>query len=130
MRTDEKVQRALERTLRVPPPRGLLRKLLAIPDATPRAHTGWRWIAMPAALAGVAAVAWMLAPGPRAPEPSPENTLAAEAAVRDFTLAMTYLQKSTAIAGRHAGNEIGSGMLGALALSRNALLDDETNNGG
>lgn len=133
---DRRAQRALEKAIRVPPPPGLLRTLLSIPaSAEPKTARGWppgwQWLAAPAALAAVAVVAFMLAPNPRQPEQALADMRATEAAVRDFTLAMTYLQKTTEIAGRHTGREIGNGMLDALALSREAILDsDTTNNGG
>lgn len=129
MSMDRKTRRALARAVRIAPPPGLLRRLLAIPESTRApAPSSWRWLAAPAALAAVAAVAFVLVRGPQGPEPSPEDALAAEAAVRDFMVAMAYLQKSTEIAGRHTGNEIGNGMLEALVLSREALED--SNNGG
>jgi len=128
---DKRTRRALARAIRVKPPRGLLRKLLSIPAQSPttRATAGWHWVAAPAALAGIAVVAFLLAPALEQPEPSPEELVAA-AAVRDFTVAMAYLQRSAEIADRHTRDQIGDGLVDALALSRDALSKSDTNNGG
>lgn len=128
---DKRTRRALARAVRVKPPRGLLRRLLSIPgqSAPTRARGAWHWVAAPAALAGVAALAFLLAPLLDEPEPSPEE-LAAAAAMRDFTVAMAYLQRSAEIADRHTRDQIGDGLYEALVLSRDALSKSDTNNGG
>ena len=131
-------QRMIERAVRVEPPPGLLRQLLSIPGRSPRAATGWRdsgWrlVAAPVAIAAVAAVTFVLMRGPQAPEPDSEIRMTQEdqeEAVRDFAIAMAYLQKTTEIAGRHAGTEISNGMLDALTLSRETLSDTISSNGG
>lgn len=131
MSEEAKSQRAIERLIRVAPPPGLLRRLLAIPAGSQaKGGAGWRWLAAPAAFAAIAAAVFVLMPSPRAPEQSAEDTQAAQAAVRDFTVAMTYLHKTAVIAERHTRNEIGDGMREALTLSRDALIETYTDIGG
>jgi hypothetical protein len=131
MSTEAQTRRAIERLIRVPPPPGLLRRLLAIPAGSPATGgVGWGWLAAPVAFAAIAAAVFVLMPSPKAPEQTPEEALAAQTAVRDFTIAMTYLQKTAVIAERHTRNEIGDGMIEALTLSRDALVETYTDNGG
>jgi hypothetical protein len=128
---DRQSRRAIERAIRVPPPPGLLRRLLAIPAEAGAPSGGrWGWLAAPAAFAAIAAAVFVLMPGPQAPEAPPDETLAAQAAVRDFEVAMAYLQKTAVIAERHTRTEIGNGMREAIAVSRDALIETYTEIGG
>ena len=132
MSMSSKERRALAKAIRRAPPPGLQRKLLAIPQAVPRpARRGWGWLAAPAALAAIAVAATVFLLGPQLQTPERDaEALAAEAAVRDFTIAMAYLRRSAEIAGRHTDDEIGQGMRDALTISRDALLESNTSNGG
>ena len=132
MSMSSKERRALAKAIRRAPPPDLRRRLLAIPETTPRpARHGRRWLAASAAFAtlALAITTFLLVPALRTPEPSAEE-IAAEAAVRDFTVAMVYLRRTTEIAGRHADDEIGRGMRDALTISRDALRESNTSNGG
>ncbi len=115
----------LGRLGRSPVPAGLTRRLLAMPG---RAHAGARlaWgVPAAAAAAGVTvAVAGLLVLG-QTSRPPPER----EAAVREFRLAMSYLQQSAAVTGDDVTRELTNGLHEALAVSRGAVLDPESQNG-
>jgi hypothetical protein len=112
--------RALRQALRglsgAPVPRGLWRRLWRIPTADRP-----RWgIWMPAgvlATAVVAALAISVLLNTQTPVPEDQ----AQAAVEDFAVAMAYLQKSAVMASNEMSETIGSGMAGALEMSRGML---------
>jgi hypothetical protein len=53
------------------------------------------------------------------------------AAVRDFTVAMAYLQKSAAYTGEEVTGLVSGGLLEALAAGRDSLVDEsDDENGG
>lgn len=121
----ERVERArvLRRALRgladVPVPRGLWWRLWRIPTANRPRRNGIEGMWLPTA--GVLATAVVAAlsinvflgtEGPSAEE---------EAAVRDITIALAYLQKSALMASNEVNEAVGSGMLDALAMSRGML---------
>ncbi len=94
-------------------PKGLRRRLLAIPDR-PTIH--WQWLAVPIAAATAIAGTLMLAPP--APPPPPDPTVAA---VRDFELAMHYLRKSALLAQREVTAVVGGELSEAVAISRESV---------
>jgi anti-sigma factor RsiW len=116
------VHRALREALPAPLPRGLRRRLLAIPARPGRV---WPRFALPVA-AGVAALAvavWWQRPV----EPSLDERVAA---VADFELAMHYIHKSARITENGVTGAVGSGLQGAWATSRDALERSTKENGG
>ena len=116
------VHRALREALPAPLPRGLRRRLLAIPARRGRV---WPRFALPVA-AGVAALAvavWWQRPV----EPTFDERVAA---VADFELAMHYLQKSARITENGVTGAVGSGLQGAWATSRESLERSTKENGG
>jgi len=117
------VHRALREAPTAPLPRGLRRRLLAIPARPGRAV--WPRFALPVA-AGVAALAvavWWQRPI----EPTLDERVAA---VADFELAMHYLQKSARITENGVTGAVGSGLQGAWATSRESLERSTKENGG
>jgi len=135
---DARLERAAERAVAVryalravqsePMPRGLRRRLLAIPSEAPRA----RWFVLPAlasaaaAAAVVAAVLW-LTPEPPAPAAVDPRVVAA---AQDFETAMRYLQKSARITQGHVESAVGTGLRDAFAVSREALAQQTDETGG
>lgn len=118
----------LKRLGSAPVPAGLSARLLAVPGRRARRPSRW-WVALPiAATAAAAALTLVLVTRP--PETVPEDPRSA--AIRDFTIAMTYLQRSAAYTGEEVGGIVSAGLLEALTVSRNSLTgeqpDDE--NGG
>jgi anti-sigma factor RsiW len=99
-------------------PAGLLFRLMSIPNADRRPRAGFY---LPAtALAGIAAVA--IGVGSYSiVERHLAQTQARDSAVRDFQVAMVYLQKSTAIANSEMAEAVGLGVRSAVTTSRNAL---------
>ena len=59
--------------------------------------------------------------------PPPDQRIAA---VQDFEVAMTYLQRSAALTRREVAEAVGSGLQEALSVGREALPEDELNIGG
>lgn len=104
-------------------PRGLWRRLWRIPTAD-RPRSG---IWMPAGVLATAVVA-ALAIGVLMNTPAPVPQDEAQAAVEDFAVAMAYLQKSAVMASNEMSETIGSGMAGALEMSR-GMLDRTAQNG-
>jgi anti-sigma factor RsiW len=139
MRGDPALRAAVERAGHVraglrqlrtaPVPAGLLRRLLAVPGRSPRRPMVWSLIALPVAAAIVAAVTALIVSRP-ATETVAEDQQ--QMAVRDFSLAMSYLQKSAAYAGNEVSGIVGAGLLTALTASRDSLLHEESDddNGG
>ena len=127
-----KVERAvtLQRELRgladVPVPRGLLRRLWRIPEPAGASHVGGFW--MPAgvlATAVVAALSINVFFGQ--PDVAPMDAEQV-AAVQDFTIAVTYLQKSMVMANNQINEVVGEGVLGALSAS-SGMMDRTRSNG-
>jgi hypothetical protein len=56
--------------------------------------------------------------------PSPDD-LAREAAVKDFVIAVAYLQKSAVVAQNEVNEAVGSGVLSALEVSRGVLATSQ-----
>ena len=99
----------------VPVPRGLRRRLSRIPAAE-RAQF---WVPATAfASVAVAALAVSLFFGLRGPS---AEDLARQAAVEDFAITMAYLQKGALMASNEINTTIGSGVLGALEMSRGTI---------
>lgn len=134
------IRRALGRGSKPPVPRGLLRRLWSIPAARPAESKRQRaaalkaprikrggWQAAAALAMSLALVVALVLLRPAPSEPNQE-----EAAVRDFVIAMSYLQQGVAVANDQVKGQVGSGLIDALAVSRNTLLADDTNtrNGG
>ena len=105
------------------PPRGLLGKLLfparvaerSAPTHGSRPLRGaWR-----VAIAGVCATALVaiLVSAVVDRGPAPEE----EAAVRDFVIAMSYLQRTAETAQRHVGEKVGGGLAAAIEISRESV---------
>jgi anti-sigma factor RsiW len=124
------VRRALRGSPRLPMPRGLRGRLLAIPRGSPRAQS----FALPAfasaaaalaALAVVAGVLWL------EPEPPPVtiDPRVVEAA-EDLETAMRYLQIGAQITQAHVTSAVGTGLRDAFVASRNALAEETDENGG
>ena len=119
--------RALRRELRelanVPLPRGLRWRLWRIPTADRRLRSVL-W--MPAGIMATAVVAvlgvnlYFGAQGPSA------DDVARTAAVQDFAVAVSYLQKSAVMARNEINESVGSGVLNALAISRGMIERSET----
>jgi len=112
---------------RAPVPVGLSARLMSIPPRGARRPTHWSWIAVPIAVASVAVAAVALV---MRPAPPPEDPRVA--AVRDFTVAMTYLQKSAAYTGGQVTDAVSGGLLDAIAAGGNSLFEQESDdeNGG
>lgn len=117
-----RLTRDLARRGRAPVPARLTRRLLDIarPAAAPFA---WR---VPAAAAAGAVVALT---GLLALEQLAQPDARRAAAVRDFRVAMTYLQHSAAATGDGVTRELTRGLHDALATSREAVADIESRNG-
>lgn len=108
----------------VPVPRELRRRLLGIPARPPR---GWQWLAgsvIAAAAAGVFAVL-IIRPAPPQVDPS-------VAAMQEFLIAMSYLQKTAAYTNQEIREAVGFGLREVVDVSRNSILDEESRseNGG
>lgn len=117
----------LRRLAHVRTPGGMLGRLWSIPSANRRHRTYW----IPAtAVATIAAVAlgsslWLTDRGPSAED------LARQEAMQDFTIAMMYLQKSALMARNEVNEAVGSGMLDAWTVTRDAIgqADDSSDKG-
>jgi anti-sigma factor RsiW len=122
------VQRALRTASGVHMPRGLRRRLLAIPSRAPRARRSFLIPALASAAAAVAVIAgalW-LSPEPAQPPPDPRVVAAAQ----DLETAMRYLQRSAVITQGHVTNAVGTGLRDTLVAGRNALARETDENGG
>ena len=123
---------AVRHALRASPPEalppGLRRRLLAIPARAPHARS----FALPAfasAAAAVAVVAGVLWLRPDVPAPAPVDPRAV-AAAQDFETAMRYLQKSARITQGHVTRAVGTGLRGAVVVSRDVLAQETDETGG
>jgi len=118
--------RALRRELRklanVPVPRGLWWRLWRIPTADRRPRSTLWMPAGAVATAVVAALGVNLYFGVQGPS---GDDAARAAAVRDFAVAVTYLQKSAVMARNEINESVGSGVLDALAISRGMIEQSE-----
>jgi anti-sigma factor RsiW len=126
LRAQVEQARAIRRDLRAlaarPVPRGLLRRLWRIPVANRPEHSYW----MPAtALASVAVIALSVGLFFNLQRPTPED-LAREAAVKEFVVAVAYLQKSVVMAQNEVNEAVGSGVLSALEVSRGMMATSQT----
>lgn len=103
-------------------PRGLLWRLLVIPGA-PR--TPWLWATAPlmAGALAVGVVLWVAEP------PAPPRDERA-VAIQEFQVAMTYLQRTAEVTRDEVGGALLHGISEALTVGRDAMLDDESENGG
>jgi len=111
-------------------PRALLWRLLAIPRSAPRPAAGpsWAWVAAPVMAAALVAVVAIRFGGPAAPvAPAPDPRAAA---VQEFALAMAYLQRSAEVTQRNVNGAVVFGFNEALTVGRDAVLEDESENGG
>jgi len=107
----------LRRLPRPRPPRGLLGRLLAVPG---RSESAWPMLAAPLGAMAVAALAALLVASVRQapPDPSPEAE-----AVREFVLAMTYLQRSAVVTRDEVGGQVGQSLASVLMASRESLAE-------
>ncbi|HEY5568361.1 MAG TPA: hypothetical protein VIM81_14120 [Gammaproteobacteria bacterium] len=137
MRADERLSAAVARARavrvglrdlgRAPVPAGLSARLVSVAGGGVQRSTHWSWVAVPVAVAAVAVAAVALVMRPAPPSEDPRI-----AAVRDFTVAMTYLQKSAAYTGEEVTDAVSAGLLDALVAGRNSLFEEESDdeNGG
>ncbi len=111
---------ALGRLSRVPVPARLRRRLWAVPRPARRAarRPAGRVVAAAAATVLVAVIVVAALPR-RVPPPPPAQA----EAVKNFSIAMTYLQRTATIADRAAARAVGDGFRDALTASRDALRD-------
>jgi hypothetical protein len=108
-------------------PRGLRRRLLAIPSPLPRARS----FALPAfasVAAAVAVIAGALWLEPE-PPPVPVDPRVAVAA-QELETAMRYLQRSAVITQGRVTNAVGTGLREAFTASRDALARESDETGG
>lgn len=108
---------------RVSVPPGLDARLLAIPGAARRPDRLRPW-GVP--LAAAAAGALVALTGLLVLEQTSQPAAARQAAVRDFQVAMSYLQRSAAVTGDEVTRELSNGLREAFAVSRSAVLGNET----
>ena len=115
-----RLRAALRRLPRSAVPASLALRLLRIPGAArPIRGRALSAVAAAASLAIVAALALLPRTGP------PPSEL--HAAVAEFEVAMAYLQRSAVLARIEATNAVGGGLQDALAASREALRNEQTN---
>ena len=121
------VHRAMCAAPAVQMPRGLRRRLLAIPSHAPRARRSYFVPALASAAAAAANVAvalWLR------PEPPPPIDPRVAAAAQDLETAMRYLQKSAVITQGHVTSAVGTGLRDAIAASRDAVARETDKTGG
>lgn len=143
LRADARLREAVERATAVrsglrrlgrspvPVPPSLWRRLLQIPRASRRAEpmrpAGIVAVGLGLAAASIVAVTIFLGPA-RTPPPAPPDERTA--ALADFAVAMTYLQRSATRADAEMTAAVRSGLQGALAVSRKAMREQpEPSNG-
>lgn len=120
------VHRALRDVAPPPMPRGLRRRLLAIPGQSPRARS-FMLPAFSSAAAAVAVIAGVMWLRPEPPAPVDPRVVAA---AQDFETAMRYLQKSARITQGHVESAVGTVLRGAYVVSRDALAQEADETGG
>jgi hypothetical protein len=108
-------------------PRGLRRRLLAIPSASPRARSFALPVLASAAAVAVTVVAMTIWLRPEEPPPVDPRVVAA---AQDLETAMRYLQRSAVITQRHVTGAVGTGMREAFTVSRDALAREADKTGG
>ncbi|WP_428098194.1 hypothetical protein [Candidatus Rariloculus sp.] len=111
----------LRRLQSAPVPRRLRRSLLGIPARRPRV---WQWLAgsvVAVAAAGALAVL-VIRPAPPPVDPS-------VVAMQEFVVAMSYLHKTAVYANQEIREAVGDGLREAIVVSRNSVLDEESQNG-
>ena len=119
------VAAGLTRLSRAPAPAGLLARLLAVPGGRASRVPRLVLLAVPFAVAAVVAIL-VIRPAPQVAAEDPEMV-----AVREFTVAMHYLQKTAAYTGGEVGGFVSTGLRDAVVASRNSLFDEsEDENGG
>lgn len=119
------LQRELRHFAEVPVPRGLFRRLWQIPSPGP-SRAGGFW--MPAGvLATVVVAALSINIFFGQPDVAPMDEAQA-AAVQDVAIAVSYLHKSMVMARNEINEAVGSGVLGALAVS-SGMIDGTESNG-
>jgi hypothetical protein len=109
-------------------PRGLRRRLLAIPTQAPRARRSFLVAALASAAAAAAVVAVALWLNVQPAEPPPDPRLVA--AAQDLETAMRYLQKSAVITQEHVTSAVGTGLRETFAASRDAVARETDKTGG
>jgi anti-sigma factor RsiW len=117
------VRRALREALPAPLPRGLRRRLLAIPARSGRVWGPRFALAVAAGVAALAVAVWWQRPV----EPTLDERVAALA---DLELAMHYIQKSARFTQSEVTGAVDSGLQGAWARSRESLERSTKENGG
>jgi anti-sigma factor RsiW len=122
------VQRALRAAPAMHMPRGLRRRLLAIPSRAPLARRSFLVPALASAAAAAAVIAGALWLKPELVEPPPDPRVVA--AAQDLETAMRYLQKSAVITQGHVTSAVGTGLRDAIAASRDALERETDKTGG
>jgi anti-sigma factor RsiW len=122
------VQRALRAGSPVHMPRGLRRRLLAIPSQAPRSRRSFLRPALASAAAAAAVIAGVLWLRPQPTELPPDAGVVA--AAQDLEIAMRYLQKSASITQGHVTSAVGTGLRDAFAVTREALEQDIEETGG
>jgi hypothetical protein len=95
------------------PPRGLLGRLLGLP---PRPRAAWPLFVQACGGIAVAVIAALLIL-PMRPDPLDEQ----RQAVREFVIAMNYLQRSAVLTQSEVGAQVGAGFADALRKSRESL---------
>jgi hypothetical protein len=123
------VRRALRAAPRLPMPRGLRGRLLAIPLGSPRAQS-FVLPAFASALAALAVVTGVLWRRPEPPPPPVTVDPRVVEAAKDLETAMRYLQMSAQITQAHVTSAVGTGLRDAFVASRNALAEETDENGG
>ncbi|GAB4198081.1 MAG: hypothetical protein Tsb002_32760 [Wenzhouxiangellaceae bacterium] len=103
------------------PPPGLWRRLWRLPSA--QSQSGWRWA--PLAVSGFAVMAIGLLLVMRTPQPEPPLTADQQAAIRDFQVAVNYLQKTADMTTRATSSGIGAGFQRALSTGLSVWATDD-----
>ena len=122
---------AVHRALRAPAvdmPRGLRRRLLAIPSQAPRERRSFLFPALASAAAAAAVVAAVLWLNLEPAEPPPDPRVVS--AAQDLETAMRYLQRSAVITHEHVTSAVGTGLRETFAASREALARETDKTGG
>ena len=153
---DEALQRMLQETYRIEPPRPLRQRLLDIAEEVPqpaeaqtqraratrrkgRHWLNFQWRLAVPAMAAAAAIAVLWGGGIRMPTHdalqnagAPSATTVEQQAVRDFVIVMNYLQASTVRINREVNAELGAGLMTAFERGEQSFRDSSNRitNGG